>query len=101
MTTCPFKEEAFQYQLRRKAHWSDTSKNLTNSWGGYYRGKIQIAYRHLVPEGETVLELRCAQGDLLSALKPSKGVGVDFCPEALEKARTANPHLELYMRALV
>ena len=97
LTSDTFKEEASQYQSRRKAHWSEISKNLTNSWGGYYRDKIQIAYRHLVPEGETILELGCAQGELLSALKPSKGVGVDFCPEAIEKARIANPHLEFVL----
>lgn len=97
MTTVTFKEEASQYNLCRKAYWSHTSKNLTNSWSGYYRDKLQSAYRHLVPEGQTVLELGCAQGNLLSALKPSKGVGVDFCPEAVEKARTTNPHLEFVL----
>ena len=97
LTTDTFKLEASQYQQRRKSHWSSIRKSLSNSWGVYYRNRLQITYRNLVPEGKMVLELGCAQGDLLSALKPSEGVGVDFCPEAIEKARTANPHLEFLL----
>jgi len=39
----------------------------------------------------------CARGDLLSALNPTEGVGVDFCPEALGKARAAHPELEFVL----
>jgi len=34
--------------------------------------------KFLIPEGARVLELGCGTGDLLAALKPSFGVGVDF-----------------------
>lgn len=44
-----------------------------------------------------MLEVGCACGDLLSALKPSEGVGVDFCPEVLEKAQSAHPQLEFIL----
>ena len=43
--------------------------------------------RFLVPEGSRVLDLGCGIGDLLAALKPSIGVGVDFSPAMLEQAR--------------
>ena len=33
----------------------------------------------------TVLELGCGTGDLLAALEPSLGVGVDFAPELLKQ----------------
>jgi len=96
-TTETFKAEASQYQVHRRSYWSAIYNSASNSWGGYYRNRLQITYRHLVPEGATVLELGCACGDLLSALKLSQGIGVDFCPEALEKARTAHPHLEFVL----
>lgn len=97
LTTETFKVEASQYQQRRKSFWSAIRIGKSTSWGGYFRNRLQIAYRHLVPEGAKVLEIGCAGGDLLSAFNPSEGVGVDFCPEALEKARAAHPQLEFVL----
>ncbi len=50
-------------------------------------------YRYLVAPGLRVLELGCSQGDLLAALKPSIGVGVDFSGEMLKRARDRHPEL--------
>ncbi|RPI72574.1 MAG: glycosyltransferase, partial [Desulfobacteraceae bacterium] len=45
-------------------------------------------------EGRSVLELGCGTGELLEALKPSRGVGIDFSGGMLEEARRKFPHLE-------
>lgn len=97
ITTETFKTEAIQYQQKRKSFWSAIYKRASNSWGGYYRSRLQITYRHLIPEGASVLEVGCARGDLLSSLKPSVGVGVDFCPEVMEQARASHPHLDFIL----
>lgn len=89
-----FKSEADEYQQHRKCFWEAISKSLPKSWGTYYRNRLKVIYRHLIPEGMKVLELGCGSGDLLAALKPAVGVGVDFSPEALRKARTNYPDLE-------
>ena len=47
----------------------------------------------LVPPGKRVLELGCGRGDLLAALKPSYGVGVDFGAETIAKANARHPDL--------
>jgi GT2 family glycosyltransferase len=47
----------------------------------------------MVPPGHRVLEVGCGQGDLLAALRPSHGLGIDFSPYAVEAARTRHPHL--------
>src|SRR6266851_186223 len=49
--------------------------------------------KFLIPEGVRVLELGCGIGDLLAALKPSFGVGVDFSPGMIAQARQAHPDL--------
>src|SRR5689334_20910042 len=43
--------------------------------------------RFLIPPGKRVLELGCGMGDLLAALEPSYGVGIDFAAGALARAR--------------
>src|ERR1700733_7683743 len=40
----------------------------------------------LIPPGKRVLELGCGRGELLAALKPSWGVGVDFGARTIARA---------------
>src|ERR1700675_45261 len=47
----------------------------------------------LIPPGKRVLELGCGRGDLLAALKPSYGVGVDFGAATVAKANARHPDL--------
>jgi ubiquinone/menaquinone biosynthesis C-methylase UbiE len=60
----------------------------------YYHSQIEQRYRFVVPAGSKVLEIGCATGDLLAALEPSHGVGIDFSGAMLEEARSRHPHLE-------
>ncbi|AXK83781.1 glycosyltransferase [Pseudolabrys taiwanensis] len=50
--------------------------------------------RFLIPEGLRVLELGCGTGDVLAALKPAYGVGVDFSPAMVAEARRLHPALD-------
>jgi SAM-dependent methyltransferase len=59
----------------------------------YYEDQARY-YRFLVSEGLSVLELGCGAGDLLRALKPRRGVGVDFSGEMIRIAREKYPDLE-------
>ncbi|MBU2490814.1 MAG: glycosyltransferase [Proteobacteria bacterium] len=68
-----------------RALWRD--KNL------YYYAYQEKMLKFLVPENARVLELGCGAGDLLAALKPSRGVGVDLSPAMIEKAKEKFPHL--------
>ena len=58
----------------------------------YHRRLIQV-FQNLVPPGQRIIEIGCAQGDLLAALKPSYGVGVDFSAEMVARARQKHPEL--------
>src|ERR1700681_605115 len=53
--------------------------------------------RFLIPPGKRVLELGCGQGELLAALEPSYGVGVDFSARTIAKANELHPHLHFVL----
>jgi SAM-dependent methyltransferase len=60
----------------------------------YYHAQIERLARFFIPEGASVLEVGCSTGDLLAALKPSRGVGVDLSPRHVEIAQGKYPELE-------
>ena len=43
---------------------------------------------------ERVLEVGCGTGDLLAALKPKEGIGVDISPRLIEEARRKHPLID-------
>lgn len=56
-----------------------------------FHAQIARQLQHLIPAGSTVLEAGCARGDLLRALRPSRGLGLDLSPRMIERARTSDP----------
>lgn len=97
MPSVILKAEASQYQANRTSFWGLIYSDAPKSWGGYYRNRLKICFRHVIPEGSSVLELGCGQGDLLAALHPRIAIGVDFCPQAIERARATHPELEFVL----
>jgi SAM-dependent methyltransferase len=71
----------------------------------HHRGRFNAAYREddrkfmrfLIPPGKRVLELGCGRGDLLDALKPSYGVGVDFAAGTIARANELHPGLNFVL----
>ena len=83
------------YQKTRINHW-DAIARKTDSWRGWsaaYHERLAEVYRFWIAPGQRVLELGCGRGDLLAALKPLKGVGVDFSPEMILRAKKRYPDL--------
>ncbi len=62
----------------------------------YYYSLLYKQYGYFVPEGKRVLEIGCSTGDLLAALKPSYGMGVDISSKMIEVAREKYPSLHFY-----
>ncbi len=54
----------------------------------YFYDYLTRILRVRVPEGLRVLDLGCGSGDLLAALRPSRGVGIDVSRAAVETARS-------------
>ncbi|MGA7105485.1 MAG: bifunctional class I SAM-dependent methyltransferase/glycosyltransferase family 2 protein [Candidatus Deferrimicrobiaceae bacterium] len=59
----------------------------------YYHESLERILRFHVPAGSSVLEVGCGTGDLLHALAPKRGVGIDISPKTLELARSRYPDL--------
>lgn len=77
------------FQQSRIVHWDAWAKKMDSwtGWGGYYHQRLTEIYRLLVVPGQRVLEIGCGQGDLLAAVEPGSGVGIDFSGEMLKRAR--------------
>jgi ubiquinone/menaquinone biosynthesis C-methylase UbiE len=59
----------------------------------FYYESIENLCRFHVPPGSTVLQIGSGTGDLLNALAPSRGVGVDISHGMVEIASRKYPHL--------
>ncbi len=87
------------YTRERIAYWSAYARDYQR-WQrsrAYYQRRLAEIYSFLIPPGMRVLEVGCAHGDLLAALKPAYGVGIDFCPEMIESARKSHADLNFVL----
>ncbi len=77
------------------AHWNAVAAALDEGkgWGEYYHERLIEIYRYLVAPGQRVLDIGCGTGDLLAALNPFVGVGIDFSEEMVKRARQKHPEL--------
>jgi SAM-dependent methyltransferase len=76
------------FNAKRIEHWDEIANSSFEPGvfaAEYYRRLTEI-YRFLIPPGMRVLELGCGGGDLLAALEPAYGVGVDFSPTMVQRA---------------
>ena len=60
----------------------------------YYYDLLNRLLRFLVEPQKRVLSVRCGTGNLLAVVQPSKGKGIDICPEIVEIAQQRNPSFE-------
>jgi SAM-dependent methyltransferase len=84
-----------RYRQQRISHWDRVSSQKENPQrpGAFYHRLLRHYFKFVVPPGARILELGCGHGDLLAALKPDCGVGVDFSPAMIGTAVLKHPHL--------
>lgn len=90
-----FDSAKYRYRQKRMNHWDQVSPRKANSKrpGRYYQRLIEHYFQFFIPPGKRILEIGCGHGDLLSALKPSSGVGVDFSRKMVQCAKKKHPQL--------
>ena len=91
------KNFSVEFKLERIKHWNQVAIN-SDQWkscGSYYHHYLEKIYGYLIPESKSILEIGCGTGDLLASLNPSYGVGIDFSPEMVKRAKKKHPNLEI------
>ncbi|MGD9212633.1 MAG: class I SAM-dependent methyltransferase, partial [Desulfobacteraceae bacterium] len=85
-----------EFTRERITHWDQVAKvwNSPVKINQYYHRRLVEIYQSLVPPHMKVLELGCGQGDLLAALNPETGIGVDFSSEMIEQGKEKHPSLK-------
>ncbi len=77
--------QAFDELAPRDERWSRRTRG--------YHDLVTAVCQATVQPGSSVLELGSGAGDLLAALAPGRGVGVDVSHGMVELARSRHPHL--------
>jgi SAM-dependent methyltransferase len=84
----------------RQSHW-DAIARKRDAWhgmGGWYHRRIEQIYRFLISPGQRVLEIGSGTGNLLAAVQPAQGLGIDFSTEQVTRARSRYHKIE-FIRA--
>jgi SAM-dependent methyltransferase len=84
-------DKRLDYREQRINYWNDYRRTRS---GRYYHSELTRIYQFLVPPAQRVLELGCGSGDLLAALKPARGVGIDFSPRMIAESEARHPELK-------
>ncbi|HEY8646466.1 MAG TPA: bifunctional class I SAM-dependent methyltransferase/glycosyltransferase family 2 protein [Gaiellaceae bacterium] len=83
--------DAFDELATDDARWSRRTRG--------YHDLITAVNQSIVQPNASVLEIGSGGGDLLAALAPARGVGVDVSSNMVELARTNHPHLRFEVGA--
>jgi len=64
----------------------------------YFWNDIARYCNYFIREDDSVLEIGCANGNLIGQLRGKKKVGIDFSPKMIEKARVQYPEVEFLVQ---
>jgi SAM-dependent methyltransferase len=84
-------------EIQRRSSATALDRKKWRRRAAFFHSEDLNFLKFVIPEGARVLELGCCTGELLAALKPSLGVGVDLSASAIEEARRAYPRLSFHV----
>jgi ubiquinone/menaquinone biosynthesis C-methylase UbiE len=92
------RQAVFRYvhgqMIDRRAFYEKRAAFRPRESDRHYQKLVRQRYEFLVPPGMRVLDVGCGLGDLLAAVKPSRGLGIDFSEGMITRARERHPELE-------
>src|SRR5579859_1483527 len=86
--------DPFKQKVRDHYERLASLRDLWYRRNSYYHHFVEERLGELVPPGWSVIELGSGTGNLLNALKPSRGLGLDISPAMVKLARVKFPHLQ-------
>src|SRR5882724_11914832 len=95
ISTSPYSQRKLDFLQHFEAAGDEL--NRPGKFNAAYREDDRKFMRFLIPPGKRVLELGCGRGELLAALQPSYGVGVDFGARTIARANELHPHLQFIL----
>jgi hypothetical protein len=73
------------------------SRDKWKKRNSFYHRSLEKYFSFIIPENNRVIEIGCGPGDLLNAVKPSYGVGIDFSPAIIDQARQKYPNMVFHV----
>jgi ubiquinone/menaquinone biosynthesis C-methylase UbiE len=64
----------------------------------YYNALLEKYFKFIIPAGSKVLEIGCGTGELLNAVQPIKGVGIDYSEKTVKIASDNFKDLTFYVQ---
>jgi SAM-dependent methyltransferase len=95
ISTSPYSQRKLDFLRHFEAAGDELDR--PGKYNAAYREDDRKFMRFLIPPGKRVLELGCGRGQLLAALAPSYGVGVDFSAKAVARAKELHPDLHFVL----
>jgi hypothetical protein len=88
-----------RYRKLKIKVWDKASAHILNPKriGNFYDRLIIKYLKFLSPSNSKVIELGCGHGNLLAAVKPGFGVGIDFSAKMLAVASQKHPELDFVL----
>jgi len=73
---------------------SAASRKKWNWRNRFYHSSLEKYFTFIIPPKKRVLELGCGNGDLLNAVRPAYGIGIDFSESIINLAQARHPGLK-------
>ena len=86
-----------QEDIRKFYDSSAISREKWENRNRFYHRSLEKYFSFIIPENIRVIEIGCGSGNLLHAMKPSHGVGIDFVPAMIDHAKKKYPNLVFYV----
>lgn len=90
-------EKQFKKKERLISYYNKIAQRRTK-WrkrNRYYHNQIKKYISLIIPQSSKVAEIGCGTGDLLSAMQPSEGLGIDFSEQMVNLAKKKYPELKI------
>jgi len=84
----------FKQKIEKQFNQLAPKRNYWRKKGSHYYRSQEKYYKFLIPPGKKILELGCGTGELLSAVKPKIGIGIDISEQMTKLASKKFPHLQ-------